>query len=98
MTRIIAIAVPKGGVGKTTTTINLGAALTEQGQRVLLVDLDPQNHLARSLGVQAGPYTIYNAISHYRTHFDVAIEPAIHPTGTGMDLIPASARLNLAND
>lgn len=98
MVRTIAVSIPKGGVGKTTTTINLGAALAELGHRVLLVDLDPQSHLARGLGVPVGPETIYTAITHYRTRFEVAIEGAIYPTQAGVDLIPSSARLNLAND
>lgn len=52
MTRTIAIANQKGGVGKTTTAVNLGAALVEDGQRVLLVDLDAQAHLTINMGVR----------------------------------------------
>ncbi len=54
MTRIIAVASQKGGTAKTTTTINLGAELAASGKSVLLVELDPQGHLAEGLGINAG--------------------------------------------
>jgi len=100
MTRILAVAVPKGGTGKTTTTINLGAALAARGQRVLLVDFDPQGNLTQSLGLRPSevPETAYTAIKHYISHFEPRLERAIRPTASGMDLVPTSARLNLAND
>lgn len=62
MTRIIAIANQKGGVGKTTTTLTLGAALAERGRRVLLVDLDPQSSLTMALGVQAVGNSMYEVM------------------------------------
>jgi chromosome partitioning protein len=99
MARIIAIAVPKGGTGKTTTTINLGAALAEQGKRVLLVDFDPQGSLTLALGMRPDDqeHTIYSAMKYYLSTFEPQLDLAIRPTPTGADLVPATIRLNLAN-
>ena len=100
MARIIAVAVPKGGTGKTTTTLNLGAALAEQGKRVLLVDFDPQGNLTQSLGFRPGDleHTVYSAIKYFLTRYEPQLEVAVHSTKYGIDLVPTSARLNLAND
>src|SRR5689334_8987998 len=98
--RIIAVAVPKGGTGKTTTTLNLGAALAEQGQRVLLVDFDPQGNLTQALGLRPSQleHTVYSSIKYFLTRYEAQLELAIQPTDAGVDLVPTSARLNLAND
>ena len=97
MTRIIAISIPKGGTGKTTTTINLGAALAERGQRVLLVDFDPSGALTQALGVQAEGQTVYSAITAYLATYDPQLDAVIRQTAAGVDVVPADARLNLAN-
>ena len=62
MPRIIAIANQKGGVGKTTTTLTLGAALVERGRSVLLIDLDPQSSLTIALGVNAANRSMYEVL------------------------------------
>jgi chromosome partitioning protein len=93
--RIIAVANQKGGVGKTTSTINLGAALAEYGRRVLLVDFDPQGALSVGLGVQAHELetTIYNLLMER----GVEIDDVIRPTSvTGMDLLPSNIDLSAA--
>jgi chromosome partitioning protein len=98
--RIIAVAVPKGGTGKTTTTINLGAALAELGQRVLLVDFDPQGNLTQSLGLAPAEleHNIYTAMKYYLATYQSQIEQTIHTIAPNLDLAPTNARLNLANE
>lgn len=92
--RIIALCNQKGGVGKTTTTINLGASLAKYGRRVLAVDFDPQGALSAGLGIQAhDATTIYELL--IGTEKDAAA--AILPTRTpGLDLIPANIDLSAA--
>lgn len=92
--RIIALCNQKGGVGKTTTTINLGASLAEYGRKVLAVDFDPQGALSAGLGVQTHDVvTIYDLL--LGSEKDVA--GAILPTATpGLDVIPANIDLSAA--
>jgi chromosome partitioning protein len=91
--RIIAVCNQKGGVGKTTTTINLGAALAEQGRRVLLVDFDPQGALSVGLGIQ--PHDIDNTIYNLLMESDLSPHEVLHKTGVdGMDLLPSNIDLS----
>lgn len=87
MTRIIAITNQKGGVGKTTTAANLGAAMANRGRRSLLVDLDPQASLSASLGIREAAPTAYEIMTGPTTAQEAIISLA------GYDLIPAGQQL-----
>ncbi len=94
--RIIAMCNQKGGVGKTTSAINLGAALAELGRKVLLVDFDPQGALSVGVGIRAHELdqTIYNLLIGNGQH---DIREVIQHTATpGLDVVPANIDLSAA--
>lgn len=90
--RVIAMANQKGGVGKTTATVNIGAAIAEMGHRVLIIDLDPQGNASSSLGLTPASLqvSVYDVLLH-----DVALENCIEATAV-RHLFVAPSNLNLA--
>lgn len=99
MPRIIALANQKGGVGKSTSTLNLGAALQEQGHRVLLIDLDPQASLTMSVGIdpESLQETIYSVICAVIADAEhPALTDVIRATAAGVDLAPSNIELSAA--
>ena len=89
--RVIAVANQKGGVGKTTTTVNLSAALALAGQRVLLLDLDPQANSSSGLGINGDSYpsTVYESLIGLEELHSARLKTEIEH----LDLIPSSRRL-----
>jgi chromosome partitioning protein len=93
--RVLALCNQKGGVGKTTTTINLGAALAETGRRVLLVDFDPQGALSVGLGVN--PHELDLTVYNLMMQRDVSIDEVLLKTAIpGLDLLPGNIDLSAA--
>src|SRR5215204_1404003 len=91
--RTIALMNQKGGVGKTTTTVNLGAALAELGQKVCLIDLDPQAHLTINYGVEPSPElpSLYTVLVE-----DGSFLEALHQLEPNIALVPSSIDLAAA--
>jgi len=89
--RVIVVANQKGGVGKTTTVVNLGAALAEAGQNVVLVDLDPQGALTAGLGFD--PYSLTRTAYGLLLKDTTSLAGTLRPVGPNLVLVPASVDL-----
>lgn len=92
MVNVISVANQKGGVGKTTTTINLAASIADRGYRVLIVDIDPQGNATSGLGIEKSEIDqdIYNVLID-----EVPLKETIHHTSTKkLDIVPATINLS----
>lgn len=96
MGKIISLLNHKGGVGKTTSAINIGAGLVELGQKVLLIDLDPQANLTLSLGIPRQKYTIYESIRGESELVPFTVKEGMDVITSSLDL--SGAEMELINE
>jgi chromosome partitioning protein len=89
MAKVLSVVNHKGGVGKTTTTLNLGKALSILGKRVLIIDMDPQANLSQSVGIEEPEISVYDALSK-------KIDLPVIPIADNLDLSPADLDLSKA--
>jgi len=92
-TKTIAFANQKGGVGKTTSAVNIGAYLAELGKKVLLIDFDPQGNLSSSVGAEREKPGIYELITERADGFDTVQDTSV----TGLSVVPSNINLTGAN-
>lgn len=93
MTKIISILNHKGGTGKTTSTINIGAALAQKGNKVLLIDIDPQTNLTEGLGVYEPELSIYDSLRENKPLPIVNVAPNLDLVPSSLDLVAIEMEL-----
>lgn len=93
MTKVIALSNHKGGVGKTTSTVNIGAGLANKGKRVLLIDMDPQANLTQCYGIQDPEFTIYGSLIGDYDLRPYELRDTLHVVASTLDLAGAEVEL-----
>lgn len=94
MGKVIAISNHKGGVGKTTTAVNLGAGLAREGKKILLIDLDPQANLSHCYGITKSETTIYDSLKDQKPVPTVKVLENLEVSPSNLDLAGAEIELN----
>lgn len=92
--KVISIGNFKGGVAKTTSTVNIGAGLNKLGKKVLLIDLDPQFNLTQSLGIEEPKHTIYEALVKEDKLEPIEVKPGLDVIASSLNLIRADIELS----